>query len=273
MDNGIHLDLPEEEYNADTGSISKTGLWTLINRTPAHYRYAPIRARKPALDKGSAVHLCILEPNLAAERVILGPKDRRGNKWKEAIEAAPDNAYVLPQGDYDDVMSMAEVVRQHPIIKKLNSTTIMYESSAFWTDEKTGLQVRCRPDAFAPDVAIMADLKSTGDASHWNWSRTAANMGYHVQEAAYTEGWGLAGGDPVDAFVFICVETDAPFCTVVYEMDPAAVAEGSAVFHLALQRYKECLGKDEWPGYSTSVVPIDIPSYSYRETDSPQVTS
>ena len=119
----------------------------------------------------------------------------------------------------------------------------------------------------------MADLKSTGDASHWNWSRTAANMGYHVQEAAYTEGWGLAGGDPVDAFVFICVETDAPFCTVVYEMDPAAVAEGSAVFHLALQRYKECLGKDEWPGYSTSVVPIDIPSYSYRETDSPQVTS
>jgi exodeoxyribonuclease VIII len=200
----------------------------------------------------------------------MGPADRRGNKWKDAVAAAPANAYVLPAGDYNDVKQMAEAVRKHPAVMRLTEGKVIFEGSGFWTDEKTGLQVRCRPDAFAPDSGIMGDLKTTGDASQWNWSRTAANMGYHVQEAVYTEGWQAAGGGDVNAFVFIVVETGSPHCTAVYELDPAAVVEGHAQYRLAIDKYKECVDSKNWPGYPDSVVPIDIPQFAYRETDSPQ---
>ena len=154
---------------------------------------------------------------------------------------------------------------------KLHGSKTLYEPSAFWTDKRTGVNCRCRPDIYAPDLHLIGDLKTTADAGEWNWARTAGNLGYHVQEAIYTEGWQKAGGGDVEGFIFICIESKAPFCTVVYEFEPSAVTEGSAVFQRALDKYKECLENDVWPGYATTVQALDIPSFAYRETDSPHI--
>lgn len=270
---GIYLDLDEEAYHADKGTISKTGLWTLHSKTPAHFRFAPPREHEPVLDFGKALHLAVLQPELAATKLIQGPKDRRGNKWKDALAGAIEaKGVLLPEDRYNEVMLIQETAHRHPVIKKLISVETVCEASAFWTDKRTGVRLRCRPDIYAPPIEIMADLKSTADASAWNWARTAANLGYHVQEPLYTEGWQAAGGGAVNGFVFICIEAKAPFCTVVYELEPSAAAEGQAAFETAVDKYKVCLDADEWPGYPIEVQSLDIPHYSYKETDSPHIT-
>lgn len=270
---GVYPDLGEEEYHADKGSISKSGLWTFHSKTPAHFKGAPKREHEPQLDFGNAVHLAVLEPERAAKDLIEGPADRRGNKWKDALEEveARPGAVMLPAALYRDVMDIQKAVVKHPVISQFHRPGTLFEASAFWHDKETGLQCRCRPDIYAPHIKVIGDLKTTADASQWNWSRTAGNLGYHVQEGMYSEGWQKAGGGDVDGFVFICIESKPPYLPVVYEFDPSASAEGVAVFHKALAAYKVCLESDVWPGYPTEVVQTDIPKFSYRETDSPQL--
>lgn len=273
---GIYPEMGEIEYHSDPFSISKSGLWTFHSKTPAHFKYAPPREREPQLDFGNAVHLAVLEPGRVAKDLIRGPDDRRGNKWKDALAELEDNpaAVLVPGPMYEEVMQIAEAAHKHPVIRKLidgPAETTKFEASAFWHDKETGLQCRCRPDVYAGHIKIIGDLKTTADASQWNWSRTAANLGYHVQEAMYSEGWEAAGGGEVEGFVFICIESKAPFLPVVYEFEPSAATEGQQVFHKALAAYKVCLENDEWPGYPTEVIPQDIPQFSYRETDSPNL--
>ena len=272
MKPGIYPDTDEATYHGDKDSISKSGLWTLHSKTPAHYRFAPPREREPQLDFGKAVHMAVLQPELASKKLMQGPPDRRGNKWRDAYYRAKETgALLLPEETYNEVFIIQEAAAKHPVIMKLNGSKTLYEPSAYWTEKRTGIQCRCRPDIYAPDLTLIADLKTTADASAWNWARTAGNLGYHVQEAIYTEGWQNAGGGDVEGFIFICIESKAPFCTVVYELEPSAVTEGHAVFQRALDTYKVCLANNIWPGYRTTVQPLDIPHFSYRETDSPHI--
>ncbi len=297
MKDGIHLDFDERLYHngppcsEDNGhkfafdddgrfvcshcgeeeSISKSGLWDLYGRTPRHYRFAPPKEHMPHLDFGKALHLAVLEPELFETKAVQGPVDRRGNKWKDALGAIEDGQILLISDNYDDCYTVQSEAWKHPVVKKLATETSIFEASAFWHHERTGLQCRCRPDLVVPKMKLMVDLKTTADASAWNWARTAGNLGYHVQEGMYTEGWNKAGGDPTEAFIFVVIEQKAPFCTAVYELPPHAAEEGRMVMERALDRYKECLESNKWPGYPERVVELDIPKFSYRESEPPEL--
>lgn len=56
---GIHPDLSNEDYHAGPG-ISKSGLWTIASKTPAHYRFEERAEKTPAqmsaLQVGTATH-------------------------------------------------------------------------------------------------------------------------------------------------------------------------------------------------------------------------
>ena len=169
---GIYPNLSDEDYHADPHSISKTGLFKLYDKTPAHYKFAPDFEYKATMEFGKAVHLAILEPHLT-KRIIRGPADRRGNKWKDAMEAAASipGSIVLPSDNYDEVFLIQKAAREHPIIKQIADSETIYEASAFWTDTETGLQCRCRPDVYIPERTTIADLKTTLNANGFKWAR------------------------------------------------------------------------------------------------------
>jgi exodeoxyribonuclease VIII len=112
----------------------------------------------------------------------------------------------------------------------------------------------------------MADLKSTGDASAFTWTKRVADFGYHAQEAWYTDGWQEAGGGNVDGFVFIAIEDDFPHLASAYELTPQAVTEGRLAMRKALLTYKQCRDAGLFPGYPAEVQELDIPAWAYRET-------
>lgn len=259
--------MPEAEYHAHN-AISKTGLWTLYKKTPYHYFYGE-KKETNAMRFGSAMHSAVLEPHSFDARYLRAAENRRGNQWKDLCsEAEKAGKTALTFEEYDDALRLRDVVQKNALIHKITSGHTLVEHSAFWQDD--GIDVRCRPDLVNPSLKIMADLKSTTDASAWEFAQRATDFGYHLQEAIYTHGWRKANGCEIDAFVFITVESEPPFAHVVYELEPSAIQEGWLVYEKALSIYDNCLKTNKWPSYGEGIVPLDIKKYAYNLTSQEQ---
>lgn len=257
---GARVNMSFEDYLA-TPAVSKSTLWTAITRSAAHARTE--KEESNAMKLGTAVHCAVLEPDSFRERFHRGPEDRRGLKWKEAVEE--HGRGVLTSGDYDTAIALRDALSQEPLIRKILSGAAV-EASGFWSDTDTGLLCRCRPDAWNPKINVIADLKVTGDARPDVFKRRVAEFGYHAQEAFYTDGWRACGFD-VSAFLFIAVEPTPPYGFALYELEPLAVLEGREAMRLALDHWKYCVDYNHWKPYVGGVQPLDIPKWAYRFTN------
>lgn len=266
MQPGIYPDIENDAYHAGPG-ISKSGLWTIYTKTPAHYRFAE-REENPAFDFGTACHFAILEPQKFEASVMRGPVDRRGNNWKDAqAEAANSKRLLLTAGDYDATLTIRDAVHADAWLNSLIvSPHSEIEHSSYWIDEETGVLCRSRPDLYRADLGIIVDVKSTASAHPEDFARSVVNYGYHAQEAWYSDGH-RANGRPVEGFVFLAWEKKAPFVTARYELPPSIVAEGRAICRKALATYADCTRTDTWPGYSGEITELAFKRWSYSETE------
>lgn len=269
MKPGIYFDLPNEDYHASEG-VSKSGLWTIQTKSPAHYRYAE-REQKAAFDVGTAAHLAILEPNEFEAQVHRGPDDRRGNKWKDAAEwCAVEGKLLLTSSDYDDVLAVRDAVHADQWISSIiTGGEPLIEASGFSIDEATGTLVRVRPDLYREDLGIILDLKTTRSAHPDAFARSVVDYGYHAQEALYSDVW-RSLGKPVEGFVFLPVEVKCPYVHAVYELPPSIVEEGRAMMRTALDTYAACRASDSWPAYGEGVQELSFKRWAYRMTEAPE---
>lgn len=257
----INLTMPLPDYLA-VDAASKSKLWTLHTKTPAHCQAE--MEPTPEMDWGSAAHIAVLEPDRFSSDVLRGPADRRGKKWSEFLEANPGKL-VLPEPEFDRVSAMQATVMQNPQIKALATRAGVSEASAFWQDPDTGLQCKCRPDRYVESLSLMAEMKTTGDASADMFRRTAVKLGYHLGDAMYSEGWNRAGGGDVEDFIFIVVERDPPFAHAVYQLDEPARLRGRAIMQRALLTYQQCKAAGLWGGYPPQVTTLSYPEWVYQE--------
>jgi len=65
-------------------------------------------------------------------------------------------------------------------------------------------------------------------------------------------------------FLFIASEKEPPYATAIYKLDKMTAAEGSNLFHDALQKYKLCKERNDWPGYGDEIQTIEIPRYAFK---------
>lgn len=270
---GIFNGISNEAYHASP-AVSKSGLWEIYTKTPAHYRFGE-REETTAFDFGTACHSAILEPNTFEARTLRGPADRRGNKWTDAqAEATNTGKLLLTAGDYDDVLEVRDTIHADRWLNEIiTGGQPLVEQSAFW-DQQVGddtVYCRCRPDLIRADLGLMLDLKTTADASSRSFAKAVADYGYHAQEAFYTKGWMAAGGCAINATVFLAIEKKKPFAYQVIELRPSAVAEGWAAMERALETYAACRRDGVWRGYSVEggVVEMDLPRWAYKETEAP----
>jgi exodeoxyribonuclease VIII len=262
---GVVHDLPFADYLA-TPSVSKSSLWTAHTKSPAHARV--VKEESNAMALGTAVHCAILEPDAFTSAFTRGPEDRRGNRWKEAVDEHGDG--LLTAGDYDAALAIRDALRSSEAIRRITGAGSMREVSGFWRDAETGLACRCRPDAYVRSIGLMADVKTTTDVREHQFRRRVEDFGYHAQEAFYTDGWRACGME-VEAFVFIAVETAPPYAHAIYELAPAAGEEGRAAMRAALDVWAQCTESGVWPAYPPGVRPLDISKFAYRLTDRPSV--
>lgn len=270
MDNGIH-DLADEEYFAADG-LNNSYLWKLINQTPAHAQVPT--PKTDAMTMGSAVHLAVLQPELANTQIVQGPDSRRGKKWTDAIkEAEADGKILLTQADYNKCMSMRDSVWKNPACaSELNHTGTVYEHAAFykmpWVDvtgEKIFINCKCKVDAARG--ATIIDLKTSQDASPRAFTQSVAKYGYHQQDAFYSKVWGQAANVNIDTFLFLVVEKHPPFACAIYELDTMSKREGVKSYKEAISEHNFCERRREFPAYATEKVLLQLPAWAFKHTN------
>lgn len=259
----IYKNMTNEEYHS-SDAISKTGLWTIQTKSPFHYKNAD-KFESDAQRFGTAIHTAVLEPHAFEEQFMRASEDRRGNQWKDLKNTAElNNQTALTFSEYDDALRVRDALHKNPLIQKITSGDNAIEHSGFWKDEETGVDCRCRPDLYNPKLKIMADLKSTRDARPNKFARAVSDYGYHMQDSYYRDGWNAAQGGAVDAFIFIAVESKAPFAHVIYELDDESFAVGKLLARQSLNKYAECKKNDTWPSYFDNVQTLKLSDWDKK---------
>ncbi len=269
---GIIHGLSNEAYHSGPG-ISKSGLDDMD--PPARY-YAlhldpnrPERTQTASQRAGTLAHCAILEPEEFGKRYAVGPDCSRATKaWKEWEASLPAGVEAIKPDEAAVAWAQRERALKLPGMKEILSAGVA-EASAFWEDPYTGVLCRCRPD-FAADCGVLLDVKTVGNSSPSDFRLQAARMRYDVQDAFYTEGYGIASGSSVERFLFITVETAYPFFAAIHEFLPESKAAGAEKARTALNTYARCLAENTWPNYGSEIHQIQLPGWALGTTRTTQ---
>lgn len=263
---GTFGDMPSEQYHA-IEALSSGGAKKII-RSPAHfvvYRTEK-RAPTPAMQFGSAVHLGVLEPHLFASQVVERPEfNRRTNAGKADYEAwmqLNGNRLSFEPETLDAVHSCIAAIRGHAGAMEVLSDG-RPELSMFWNDAALGVPCKLRADFLRNDM-VLADLKTTEDASPDAFGRQCASHDYPLQAAFYWSGIEHVLNESPRAFAFIAAEKVPPFGVAVYTLQHDAIRAGMARVNKAMARYADAVAAGRWDGYPQTIEPLPIPAWYLR---------
>lgn len=263
--------LSADAYHADRTSISSSGLRALLAPgCPAQFKYDRDHppAPKREFDLGHAAHKLVLGEG---EEIVVTEYDdwrtKAAREERDEIRAAGAVPLLFHEGE--QVMAMAEAIRQHPHAGPLFAAgNGVAERSIYWTHPETGVRVRVRPDwlMVRPDVTLVVDLKTAADASPDGFSKAIESYSYHQQGALYLDGVEAAGLAPEGArFLFVAQSKKAPYLVTVRELKDQDQDIGRGRNEVALRIFAECERTNEWPDWTGPVdqIPqIGMPSWA-----------
>ena len=264
-------------------AVSKSGL-DQIAKSPLHYwaRFLdPDRVwpePTPAMRLGTALHTHVLELSQWDKQIAVAPAINRMTKagkeeWAAFMnQAAAKRKTVITADDAAQVMAMGRAVMRHPAAAMLLGLPGKAETTHMWTDASFGLECKCRPDWLTDDGSIVVDLKTTKDASLRGFKQSVANFRYHVQAGWYLHGLEQATGKRPDQFIFICVESTAPYAVAVYAADAEMIERGHDEAMRDLAKLAVCKAADHWPSYSEQIEPLSLPGWMTGASGNTQAT-
>lgn len=259
--------MSEADYHSRS-ELSSTGARLLLE-SPAKFKHRQDHPQggKRAFDVGSAAHAKILG---VGDDVIEYPEEHLTPSGNVSTKAATVNwadarrsegLIPVSPADIAEVHAMAESVLAHPSARALLEMEGQREVSV--VTEVDGVPTRARFDALTQGSKVIGvDLKTTRKtAEHRGFARAAVDLGYHVQEAWYTDAM-AAEGVELDGFTFIVVEKEAPFLVGVNQLDVVFRQMGVAAAREARKRYRECMESGVWPGYSEKIELASPPAWA-----------
>ena len=259
--------LSDAEYHADPALSSSGARKLLAPSCPALYRYE--RENPPTrttFDFGRAAHAQVL--GVGGPICIVDAEDWRTKAAREARDEAHEAGQTpLLTADYERVKAMAAALREHPRASAMLRPELgRPEVSAFWHDERFGIDRRARFDWLPhlvsdEGVMIMPDYKSTASAEPRKFARSIFDYGYDVQAVFYADAVRALGLAEQVRFVFIAQEKTAPYLTAVYELDDYALAVGRARVDEACATFAECTRTGQWPGYPEEIEYVTAPTW------------
>jgi exodeoxyribonuclease VIII len=263
MENGIYKNLPAEHYFSEN-RINNSGL-KLIARTPAHFKYnlehPDERKPTPQMLLGTAVHCAVLEPTTFNDRYAVAPACDKRTKEGKAIwsDLEASKKLILSASDYELVEGMSQSVLNHETASKLLAAGDP-EVTVFTDIE--GIPAKARLDWYRNGIIL--DLKTTVAADPDSFSKSCANFSYAIQNAFYIDCCNSIGLE-CHTFLFICVESNSPHQVAIYELDDRSIEWGRDHYKAALNKYRECMALNEWPGYPSSIETISLPPWVLKD--------
>lgn len=286
---GVYPDISNEDYHGGPG-ISNSGLGDIL-RSPWHYYSRHLDPNRPKPTEkdwqlvGNLAHCAILEPEEFEKRYVVLPSDaprrpseiqRNAKKpsaatiqaieWWDEWTARTAGATTITPEQRDAALRQSAAVRALPDVAEALASG-RSEVSAYWVDDATDALCKCRPDWVhtAGAGVVLLDVKTTEDASPAGFARSIMRYGYHRQAAWYSDGYALASGTRVLAFVLVAVEKEWPYAACAMMLDDASLDLGRRSYRRALDTYAECLARNEWPSYSSAIELVSLPAYAFGE--------
>lgn len=259
---GVHA-ISNSAYHASAG-VSRSMLME-FKRSPYHYWYkyvsglAPVDDPTPAMNLGNAVHTLVLEEDKFDSEFFVThqkTKPRKGTAPYDKMIEESRGKIILTHDDYLQACLMAKSVKENEDCSLLLKDCLI-ERSIYFTHVSTGLQVKARPDAWSG--AIVNDLKTTANASPYDFGHSANKYGYFLQAAIMNEAL-FSINQPMEHFVFIAVEKNPPYCTAVYMAEAESIAHETMQFDRLMERLAQCIKEDKWPGYG--IHDLALPKYA-----------
>lgn len=261
---GLYPDISSQDYhhNPIYDALSSGGIRSIL-RSPAHFIVSQ-NNNEPSdnLIFGSAAHAFMLTPD--SGEIAVAPDCPRRSKEEKAIhaafEAANQGKYIISAAQMKTLEAMREVLFASDTASMIFERGTP-ELSAFWRHERFKFLCKARPDFLVDDVGIIADYKTTLDASPEQFGRHAANFGYHIQAAWYLEGLEQITGKKWE-FVFVAQEKVPPYAVGIYQIPEEALWAGKEACITAAAVYLKCLKEKNWPAYPDQIQTLMFPRWA-----------
>lgn len=199
---------------------------------------------------------------------------------KEWVEAHKDKPILPAIGSHsEDWLNKAlKVCQENNRVAKLLDGAHFEVTLIGGGPEKHGWPLaRSRPDLVkvAPDKLIIADLKTTVDATTQGFARHILKYGYHKQAAHCRQILENLGASPIDYYFIMLEKGDDPRVQV-RRLAQRAMDKGDFDLDDEWVIYQRCKLSNSWPDFSDEPEPhhvgeIDLPDYLYPD-DTDEIT-
>jgi hypothetical protein len=263
------IDETNEDYHART-EVSASWLKKL-DESPrlfeAHYVTRTIESKQTdAMRLGTAVHCAILEPQKFDAQYAVCPEDcsdRRTNKHKAWAETVLGRQ-ILTADEFQKIKSCEAAVHRNDIARLIIKAATHKEKSFVYRDFLTSVDCRVRFDALAGDAIV--DIKTVSDGSEDEFIRSIDKYRYHLQASHYLEGFKTLDPSRDWQFVFITVETVAPYRCRTFSLDNEWLSMGADLRSALLESYKIRLQNGDWSeSGENQVTPLSPPPWIRRK--------
>jgi len=257
------LDVTPDEYHARPG-FSSTIAKVLIDQSPLHAKASAGLPPSKLLDRGTVIHRLVL--GKGKDYAILQFKDWRTDKAKDARDEARKGGLVpVLEHEFADYAAAAEHIRVQ-LAERGIVLDGASELAVEWIEQTEHGPVTCRAmfdHLWLVEGAIL-DLKITGDAAPASVERTAENLGYAIQAAAYTRALTALDGDLAGRikFLFAFCEPDDPYAINVSQPDGVFRELGERRWLRAVSTWAHCQKTGIYPGYGTSINYLNPPAWA-----------
>lgn len=290
---GLHRDVPMADYLA-LPYMSGSRL-SVLRRSPLQLRHSltePVRA-SDALERGTALHLAVLEPALFETRYIVAEPCaatlksgkragqtcgnpglfllRDGLGWVCGQHArgwgseVDDSAETISAENDELVRGMAAAIQAHPRARSLFEGRGEFEATVIFEDPETGVLCKVRPDRLVERAGMYVALKTTRDGAPWAFPRDAEARGYFLGFALYRRAL-RAIGWPYQYTAVCAVESAKPHDIACYLVDEESIDLADAEVSRLLRLYADCTKDDTWPGYCPDLfLTLKRPAWATKE--------
>jgi hypothetical protein len=265
--------MPRHDYDA----IGKLNISRLkeLKRSPLHFRHMLDNPKQSdPLTLGNATHIAVLEPERYVTEFVTwqrlsengNPCPRRGQYWDAFLMENPGRK----------VLTVEQNALANAIAKsvRFNETAQPFLDSG---DPEVSLEWLLPPELGGRPAKGRVDwvtgvrgrthivgLKTARDCRHFQFSKQAANLGYHMAWAYYFDAWkAIVSEEP--ELIEIVAEVDPPHAVAVYRIPPEIILQGREEYHECVKILAECEQSDEWPGPVVGVEDLSLPSWAYRQ--------
>ncbi len=216
------------KYPAFSSSLLKAAA-----KSPAHTRV--FKSETTSMRTGSYIHEAVLEPDLWAKKITIDVASKVKKEWKDAHKEHGENLIKL--SEHEEVCVIRDSIINDEIAGHYFNGSGLNEHVCLADDPFSGQRCKALFDRITDD-SVIVDFKTCQNIEPHRFERAVVDYGYHVQAAWYLDVAKWAGVK-ADRFVFVCVETAAPYSMAVYELGTNELNSGRVLYRRGIKNILE----------------------------------